>query len=145
LNYRSLCINIYSVFRFNQNILWNWRINISYTETIKRNGYDNKQYFVSYLYTKYTNGTLYTQNLSVCTVPTERNLKESEHRADRPSALALGLLGRTPERTPSKPRANAFKIFTSGPSKLSQVRYCVIEMSIKVVVNWLDNGVMELK
>jgi hypothetical protein len=36
-------------------------------------------------------------------------------------------------------------LITSGPSKRSRVRYCVIELSIKVVVNWLDNGVMELE
>jgi hypothetical protein len=55
------------------------------------------------------------------TVPTERNLTESEPRAD-------------PELTVSK-RLKRTQIFTCGPSKRSRVRYCVIELSIKFVVN----------
>jgi hypothetical protein len=71
----------------------------------------------------------------IFTVPTERNLTESE---PRPRANA--------ERTQSGPRANPERtqIFTSGPNKRSLVHYCVIELSIRVVVNWLDNGGMEL-
>jgi hypothetical protein len=79
------------------------------------------------------------------TVPTERNLTESE-----PSAFAMGSLGRTQSKRRANPdltqseRLKRTQIFTSGPSKRSWVRYCVIDLSINVVVNWLDNGVMEL-
>jgi hypothetical protein len=70
------------------------------------------------------------ENVLYSTVPTLPNITEGAPRAD-------------PERTQSVHEKRT-QIITSGPSNRSQVPYCVTQLSIKVVVNRVDNGGMEL-